>query len=455
MKTFKRILFAFFLGVIFGVWSFLSLETLLGTLLIVPIFTFLYYRFPKRDRPFLIKLCLLALCLRIVIMLFYYNFYLNQGYQDKLGPDGENYSQRGWYISRLIRDENPYRRPQQKEIIFSNHELVVDWYKGKLPPMNYYQVGFFSYMLGILYAAFGYCPLLLRMFNSIYSVLTGVLVYYIALELFNNKVGKIAMLLFLFTPSVFIHSMTLLKDPSTIFALTLFVWLLIKFIKTVDARWLIFSSIPLIVIEIIRPRFCYFLIAFVLLIIFLKIQIRFIYKAVFLLFIALILYFFPEIANPITYYFDPDIFFSRHIGTVATAGVNYLIFPKEAYKSSYLVGIGSLDIILAFLKGVFHFLFEPFISRINSSFSFLAFFQTSFLYFLIPAGVISALISLKKNFSLFIIVILFLAMLILFFAVNEGNVGTAFRHRDMVMPYLLIFGVAGIIAKLSGNDSIF
>jgi len=46
-------------------------------------------------------------------------------------------------------------------------------------------------------------------------------------------------------------------------------------------------------------------------------------------------------------------------------------------------------------------------------------------------------------------------MLILFFAVNEGNVGTAFRHRDMVMPYLLIFGVAGIIAKLSGNDSIF
>ena len=65
--------------------------------------------------------------------------YLNQGRPDMIGPDGEVYLQRGWYISRILLGQNPYLIPSN-DYSFTYHTAIVKAYKDRQKSQNKFQI---------------------------------------------------------------------------------------------------------------------------------------------------------------------------------------------------------------------------------------------------------------------------------------------------------------------------
>jgi len=239
------------LAILFGVWLTLSSQTFIPIIFFLLIIFFIWNKMQHKERRFLIIVLIIALSLRILILSFYYHFYLLPGNVDIFGPDGESYQCRGWYISRFLVEQNIHTIPSSEQI-FRGYRSMVDYYQEKIPPWDEYQVGIFGYLIASSYAAVGYAPLLIKLGNCIFSLLTGLLVYSIAKEIFNQQVGKISMIVFLFLPSVVIVSITALKDTVILFFSMIIVWSLIKMRKSFGFRYLSLMLFSLFVVSLFR-----------------------------------------------------------------------------------------------------------------------------------------------------------------------------------------------------------
>ncbi len=97
-----------------------------------------------------------------------------------------------------------------------------------------YPYGFtgFTHVLASYFTLFGYSPVSSRFINCFLGVLNAILVYYIASYIFDKKTARLAAVLTAFFPSLFLWSITNLKDTSFAFAIYLMIWSFIKFQKT-------------------------------------------------------------------------------------------------------------------------------------------------------------------------------------------------------------------------------
>lgn len=442
------------LGILIGAGAFLSISIFLVFFSVLFIIFFLKNLLPQEDRSFILKIVFIAFILRMVFVIFYYGFFLSQGNLDILGPDGEVYSQRGWYISRLLLDQNPYVLPNSGEAVFSDYNVVVRFYKQKLPPLGMYQTGINTYVIGILYAIFGYVPLMMKLINSAFSVFTGVMIYFIGKEIFNPKIGKISMTLVIFLPSIFIYSITALKDTIVIFLLTAIIWLMMKFQKSKNLLWLILPLVAAVILRDLRkPIIIYPLLMLIASILLLSLRIGILKKCFIIILASIVLLSIPPVVKIIKTNLHPDKLFSIHIGYINTPGNNYKIFPDRCYYGSQLVGIGPKEITGAFVKGIFHLLYEPLPYRVNNITLLFAFPQTFLLYLFMPFVVGGLIIGLRHRSYQMIPLAMYLIIFIPLMAISSGNVGTVFRHRDMLMPFLIILGTAGCYAMLRRNNS--
>lgn len=447
-------LFILLSGIILGIWMFLSKGTLLVSLFALLLFLFLKCSLPERDRTFILKVILIAFILRTAFAILYYFFYLNQGYPDILGPDGGSYTQHSWYISRLLLEGNPFTIPNSKEHIFSIYYRVVRYYNQQLPHMGDYQIGAFSYFVGILYAVFNYSPLMIRLINSVCSIFTGVIVYFIGKEIFNSKIGKVSMASFVFFPSIFIYSITALRDTIVIFLLVAIVWLLMKFNKNNNLLWIILVLAAAVMAKFLRAHIIYPLLMLIGATSLLSLRVGILKKTLITILAVFMILSVPSVKGKVKHFLNPDILFSTHIGYVNTQGNNYKIFPERCYYQSRLVGIGHIEVAGAFIRGIFHLLCEPLPHRINNKALFLAYPQTLLLYLLMPFVIIGLIMGFRYRARQMLPLAMYLMIFIPLMAIKEGNVGTAFRHRDMLMPFLIILGIAGLCAKLGRNNAI-
>ena len=442
-------MFLILLGIFVGICMILPGGAFLALLFSLIIFCVLKYVLPEEDKPFILKVVLIGFTLRILLAVFYYYFYLIPGHPDILGPDGENYSVAGWYISRILLNQRLDIAPNIKEYIFNNYANMAEYYQYKIPGMDLYQIGIFSYLIGILYTIFGYAPLLIRSMNIMLSVLTGVLLYFIGKTLFNVKVGKISMVLFVFLPSVSLFSITALRDPTVIFLLTLLIWVMIKFQKTKNPICLILALAIAISVEFLRTHFLYPLLLLIGISSVSSLRIN-IFKKTIIMLVALALFLSVSLfTKEIRRYLSLENLFSIHAGYVVTpGGDNYKIFPDRYYYKDQVIGAGPIEISGAIIKGIFHTLYEPLPNKINNKIKFFAFLQTGLLYLLIPIAFFGACLSLRYKFYQIISLVMYLIIFITLMAITEGNIGTVFRHRDMLMPFFIILGVAWYYTKV-------
>ncbi len=442
----KSIILLLLIGIISSLWLFLSKGSFFILLLVFVIFLIVKNFIPQRDRNFIFNIIIIGFILRVVLIYLYYYFYLGIGYTDILGPDGEVYSQRGWYISRILLDQNPDIIPNSHDYIFINYYDLVRYLQYKLPPVNTYQTGVFAYLIGILYSFFDYSWFLMKLMNAMFSILTGVIVYFIGREIFNSKIGKISTILFIFLPSVCMFSITGIKEPLIIFLLTTIIWLTIKFQKSRGWLWLMFILCEIIFLMFLRLQLGYTLMIVIPIILFFFWKVN-IFKKVSIIILIFISFLLSPLYGKVTGRLQVDNFFSVHIGYVNTPGKNYKIFPDRYYSGSKLVGVGFAEVIWAFVKGIFHLFFEPLPYKIDSK-NLLAYAQTILFSLLMPFVLVGLGMGLRYRFNQMIPLVVYLVFFIPLIAISEGNIGTVFRHRDMLTPFLIIPGIAGLYAKL-------
>ena len=126
-----------------------------------------------------------------------------------------------------------------------------------------------------------------------------------------------------------------------------------------------------------------------------------------------------------------------------SARTAYKIYPDKYYASK--LNISFPDLVFSYLKGLSYILFSPFPFRgfFNSS-NLLALVQSIIFYLLVPFTTLGIFISLRykwRDMSIFIFFIFFTLSL---YALVEGNIGTLFRHRDVATFFLLMFTAIGI-----------
>lgn len=441
-------------GIAVGLWVFLSEGTFFILSFALIIFFILKYTLPPEGRDFAFRLIIIGLALRIILAVGYYYLYLVPGNADILGPDGESYSQRGWYISRLLLGQNYNVVPNNSEYIFKNYNEILYSYKGNIPPADLYQVGIHSYFIAVLYAIYGYSPLMLRMVNSTLSILTAIMIFFLAREIFDKKIGKISMALLIFVPSCLIFSITVLRDPAIIFLLTLIVWLMLRFQNTRNIVFLILAFISVVLTSALRSAIILPLLLFMLLSLLMSLKVKWFKKIIIAVIIFFLLMSIPSLVNQVYYRLKPENFFSTHIGYLNTPGNNYRIFPERCYESSNatsnrLVGVGPLEVMQAAISGIMHLFGEPLPVRFmqNKGYIFI-FFQTALFLLFMPFILLGLLFGLRYRAYKMIPVSIYLLIFIALIVMSEGNVGTVIRHRDMLIPFLIILGVAGCCAKL-------
>lgn len=441
-----------FLGVFAGVLSFLSLDLFLILLVLIVIYACICFRYRTEDeKKFILSVFTLGIALRIVFVILYYYFFLLRGNMDILGPDGEGYQARGWYISRFLTGNSIYAIPGPEQIFF-DYPSMVEYYSGQVPDWRLYQVGVFSYLIAFIYAIFGYVPLLIKFINVVLSVSTAMIVYELGKDLFGKTVGKVSMAIVAFLPSIFVFSLTSTRDPLVIFLLTASVYFLTRYYKTKNFMYFIFlllsaTSIYFIRIIIFKP---FILVVVISLFLLLRIKLR--WKFFLLLGLILVALLFGY-KNKVLKYFDLAEITNPHIGYINTPGNNYKIFEDEYYsRTKDIRSISPSELSVAFLKGLLHSLFEPFPWKVRSKGEFIGLFQMllwfAFFPFVILGFILSIRYKIKESYAALIYILVFCLLL----AIGEGNVGTVFRHRDMLMPFFVIFGVAGVCNFLGKTE---
>ena len=439
--SWKQILF---LGISLGIISFLCWDFALFLPVLFSLYSYVYIHYSSPDeRKFILSIITIGLGLRILGIVLYYYTFLSSGHMDVLAPDGEGYQARGWYISRFLSGKSLNVVPSAEQI-FNDYSFMVSYYNAEMPSWKLYQVGIFSYFISFMYALFGYVPLLIKFLNSLWSVLVALLTYTIASDLFGKRVGKIAMIIVMFLPSIFIFSLTSTRDTAIIFFLMLFIYTLNKYQLHNSFVGFLTLILSLGTIYFIRAVIFVPLVAVIVVFFFLRAQLRLRSKVVSVCIIVTVMFSLNS-GKKIISYFDLATVTNPHIGYINTPGNNYKIFSDEYYsREKDIRQIKPLEFSIALAKGMVHYLFEPFPFKAKSAGELLGSVQAFFLIISFPFVVYGSILGLRYNYQQCQVFFIYLFIFSIMMAIGEGNVGTVFRHRDMVMPFFIIFVAAGI-----------
>jgi hypothetical protein len=96
-------------------------------------------------------------------------------------------------------------------------------------------------------------------------------------------------------------------------------------------------------------------------------------------------------------------------------------------------------------RGILYLLFSPFPWESGGPRRILALPETLLWYGLFPFCVIGMIYTTFKHFRRSLIIFLFSIQLTLFYAIFQGNVGTAHRQRTQIFVFYFMFTAAGLM----------
>ena len=374
--------------------------------------------------------------------------------------DASNYTSYGVYIAEILTDKAISRLPS----------VLIRWdeLRGFLPPPGHYQTTGMAYLQAIAISAFGYSSLGIKIFNSTLGILVGVMAYCFLKRRIGVRNSIIALALILFYPSLIIWSVTGLKESLTIFITFFFLITLGKMINSEMKFKNIIIMIFLLTILILfahtlRPQIIYlYLAVFILslfIMIFLKVS-RF-KKASIISGIVLCMFllnhqgFFRETFNK---YSGSTINYQLGQYRVG-AKTSYKIYPDRFYSSPRSIikqqPLTKKEVIITYTKATICFLFAPMPMHLNlSKFLVLVYPQSLFVMMLFPFMLVGIIWALRYHTLPFTPLFIFMVAYTSIVALMSGNMGTAFRHKDLIMPIYLIFSSIGI-ALVFGNKKPF
>lgn len=360
------------------------------------------------------------------------------------GNDGEYYSMHARVIGAILTD-----RPAS---YISGLETVNPWVyeytkRGMVPYIKTYQVGFITYIYGVLFAVFGYHPLVLNLINIIFHLFSGILIFKIGREIFDDSTGYIASIIFLFNPILLYYTTIKVAESLYIFFLCLIIFMSLSLFNKLNLRTIFLKFAILIVSLAVFNLFkhvLFFPLLFSILVYFIvlgAIRIKKI-KALAYIMLMLVILYHQKMIN----------LFNQIFYALATTHKTYLASGGQTYS---LLNYGNDFMAYSFIQKLsyifsswMHFIIEP--TRYSSTLYALYYpFKMAFiaLFIISVMGLINALRARKVK-SLLLIFILFIVGTVI--AAASGNSGTMLRHRDTVTLIVFIFAayyITGIINK--------
>lgn len=438
--------------------SFLFPAWALGALLIYAAIATIRKNIPAIDKRFVMIIAMVAVSLKLIFALIYFYAWLIPGHPDLIGPDGEGFSQRGWYISRVLSDKVSYEAPTT-EYVFKKFYRVVDAYKGELPPFSNRGNGLFTYFIGIVYSLLGYVPLLIKMLNIFLITVASIVVYRIGMTIYGRNTARTAFFIFSFFPSIFIFSATALREPLFILCITTSIYTLIRLIMKRSVKDIVVLIISLSLILFLREELFVIMVAVTALSILLCRRVK--HKIVVVFFIVLIGMTITNVKIFHKLRFEPKIFFSRTApilfyrnATIYFTGGNlayktfddkhYSLYRSCASEEEYLSSPGrvnALDIIKTSPRAVFYYLARPFPSFDKGLIYGLLSIHMLVWYTVFIAAFFGMFYSPPRKSPIYPI-LLFMLIVVATTCIFEANEGTLLRHRDFIAPFLIIFASA-------------
>jgi hypothetical protein len=311
----------------------------------------------------------------------------------------------------------------------------------------------YTYLLTAFYYLFGYQIQAARLINVIISIITFLFIFYLAREIFSLRVARIASLMFAFLPSLVLWSVMIGTDSIAILGISAYIFSLVKMRKRPRGKWIFGLVVSCFIIASVRQHIALLLIVVTFFTLIVKIFLRFTKKSklavlLLLLFLGIIILSSPfrvPAKEKLDYLLRNLLIFQRAAAIADDSG--YFIYPLHYYQVAS--GVRPLDyrfkdFFKAYVKGMGYVIFSPFPWKVESSLQFIAYPQVILWYFMLPFIACGFYVGFGANRSATALIFLYTFFIFSFFAFIEGNVGALFRHRDMVMPFLMIYFAGGI-----------
>lgn len=424
------------LGSIFlGILITFCKGTLLMLGVIILVGFILKHFLPEADKKFLLKLFIAGIVLRVIIFAALYIISVLHGGYGELTPDSRLYFLRALDMMRGY--------------IGRTHDLIK--IEGKVGHNGY------LYILSFFYLLIGYNPAMShplsifsdKLINCLIGTLSGVPIFYITKDIFGRKAAKISSLFAVFYPSFIFWSMTNNRESANILLVALVILSVVKIHKK-KFSYFVLLIVSLLLLFTIRPYifFCtVFILGVFLLIIFSG---YFLARAPVLFTISIIISVFLLISGYRgmlkNEFLTPDTFmkkvYERNRDVIAQGGTTYVIYDYDTLSGAKL---SKLKFAKGLIKGFIFFMLVPFPWAVSSTLQFLACLQIIAWYILLPFSFVGIILAIRHRFKISFVLISYLLVVTSGFALMEGNVGSAMRHRDLILPFYLIFSAAGIV----------
>jgi len=420
------------IGIALGLISVVSAGTLFDLFLCALIAYAIYKYSPSDEKDFLIKLFISGVVLRILLLVLIQSMLMHNGrwfesYGDKavyLFGDEGYYTIRSWWITQYV----------------SGLDLGASKFNNAF---GFYGQSFYLYIVAFFYYLFGYSPVSVVFLNIIFGVLTGIVYYFIGLEIAGRNAARVAAIVTVFFPSLVIWSISNLKDPLFIFLMGIILLSFVKLVKNNRLRYIWPIFIALLLQLLVRPKTYLYIMAVMTWVIASYLMIRKKIRLSHMILLIMILI----VLLPALYpkFESVKIALVNQQKAAASGGIHYRIYDDWVYHNFADVSkVTNFQLLKALFKGWVHFFLEPFIWKTRSFASLSVFPQMVVWYFIVLFGFLGLFAKLKQNDGVAVSLIVFLLLVGSIFAMTGGNIGTTFRMRDMLTPLIILFSSIGI-----------
>lgn len=359
--------------------------------------------------------------------------------------DSDYYSQRAYAISEFVRGS------REPVVLYRLQEYGWNWY---------------PFMMGWFYFTFGFSPIAVKWLNAWIGAMLALAIYGMARQLFENEgVARWAGRLAAFFPSMIFWAATNLKEP-LLFLSTAGLFIIGIRLQSERALWKFWVGlIPLAVLfrvhlGIGRPEASWtLLVCWAATLVWSRFVLRWrrglvVAGLIFLLASP----FLPW--KPLSEIHRQGVL--RHLSYAQGTGMIYHYLPEKFYHlqegsaGNFPWSELSMPGFLIYLpRAFFHYFLEPLPSRMADWLSVAAMPQMIVWTLLLPfmgGGMAWSLRGPRKECALFPLVTLLGWTLM--GTLSMANVGTLFRIRDMITPFLLLYAAAGLWMFLFGKREV-
>jgi|GEM_PF-6835181 len=425
----------------------------------------------KTSSDFLIKLLIAGFALRILLAVLNYflGFYGVYGGSDTQ-PDAIIYNANAVYISKILSGFD-YSGVFPKEQFLPEYlQRLCRMFECGLPPYGKYQFGFYVHALAVFYSWIGYSPVAAKILNSLAGCGSAILVYFLARMLTGSvRTAKISSFIAMFFPSQLYWSVTLLQDSIVNFIFLSYLFSLLAYLKDNKKFALGIAFISCFLLCLLKTKIV-MLFVLCLVIVFLIKSFKAVWSWKFLpravlaiviisLLVAAVYAGRPAISVSIQNKLAAILNAHKAYATSYSSTAAYRLYSDVVYsRSAYDVfSIFNWTIIYAAVKGIAYYFLSPFPWDMPFNHPGLLLFypQVIFTFACIPFMLCGALASFRYNSVLTGALAIFLSVMLIPQAVTEGIIGNVVRHRDMFMPFIIIFAAYGFyILTLPREDAI-